>query len=250
MNNTFSKLIRLKALGLFLALSILSACGVRSTIDNSYDDSDYVLKDRYTEYCFNSTQQTLGIANVTSTPQQYLLDHSNVVAAINGVYYAADTDEPLGVVYYNGEQLADGRGSVRGYFLLDKEGKAIIQDDFNEDYSNQQIVIGTHPLLVLNGEVHDQSLEGRYVYLYNNGVPFAQNRHFRSAIGIKNDEVCLAHIDKYKTINDWATLLQSKGYVSALNLDGGGPSQLVIRDQEPVRAVVEDTKLIIYIEEK
>ena len=174
----------------------------------------------YAEYCFDSRETRIKMEVATTSPFQFVQEREDVIAAINGVYYAADDDQSLGIAYTNGKQLATGKGLISGYFVISNEGEVEVLEEFNGQYDDYQTVIGTHPLLVKNGTPHLQAFEPRYELMA-----------YRSAIGTKNgSDVCFVVSEEPFLMSDWSKLLASHGYKGALNLDGGPISQLVTQD--------------------
>jgi exopolysaccharide biosynthesis protein len=170
---------------------------------------------------------------VQGTPRSLGENDSTIQAAINGVYYGADDGKPQGSVFIDGVQYATKKGLVSGYFVLNEKG-AFVQ----EDLSDMQVDhIGTHPILLKDGLVHQQAQDPRYARLSN-----------RSAIGTKTgNEVCFALTESSISMPEWAELLQVKGYAHSMNLDGGGESQLYVKDRGSFGLGIEATPLIFFV---
>ena len=97
------------------------------------------------------------------------------------------------------------------------------------------LVIGTHPLLITDGKVSTQAQEDRY----------NTSEDFRSAIGYKNSQLCFVVSPNLILMEDWAKELLKNGYTQAINLDGGGTSQLALEGGKFYGPGVESTRMII-----
>jgi len=200
------------------------------------------------EYCFNITPKiSIGAKKATQFPADFLRSDANILAAINGVYW--DTDgTPLGEVFLaDNNHLANKQGRISGYLLVNKAGTEIkVAESFDENYQNYYFVVGTHPILLINSQVHSQAAEERY-NKYEDG---RDKVSYRSAIGTKDGRnICFAVSANTLTMSDWADLLLKSGYRDALNLDGGPVSQLAIRENNEVKtsgAGLTPTHLIIF----
>lgn len=196
---------------------------------------------RLEEYCFQiSPAKSIGMRQVDTTPERFLRENPNVEAAINGIYFGQE-NKLEGIAY-----LADGHHfaaekpeHIRGYFTVDRKGNKIqVSESLAGNIDNYWLVIGTHPLLVTNGEVHSQANEERY-----KGVAY------RSAIGTKNSNVCFAVSTDQILMNEWARRLKDAGYKGTINLDGGPISQMVVRDKERILVKGggnQNTRLVIF----
>ncbi len=175
------------------------------------------------EYCFEIDRDvSIGARNVTTTPEEFINQNPNVFVAINGVYFGQD-QRPEGLVFLSdNHHLATERPQhTRGYFTVNKRGdKVKVTEKLEDPLKDYWLVIGTHPLLVEDGHLHSQSQEARY----------SNSAAQRSAIGTKNGKnICFAVSKGDIAISNWAKKLESKGYLGAINLDGGPYSQLAVR---------------------
>lgn len=195
------------------------------------------------EYCFQiSPTRTIAMSKIDITPVEFLKQNPNLEAVINGIYFG-DFGEPLGLAY-----MADGHHfatemprDIRGYFSVNRNGNEIqVSEKLSGALDDYWIVIGTHPLLVVNGEPHAQSMEARYSRLMD----------YRSAIGTKGDNnICFAVSTDKLLIQDWARILKESGYQGAINLDGGPKSQLAVNENGTIRVSgpgTENTRLVIF----
>ncbi len=194
------------------------------------------------EYCFAITQDTtIGVARENILPADFLKKNTQVAAAINGVYYD-ENQEPMGIVFLaDDHHLGNKKGRVSGYFTINKSGtEVLVQKSFNENYADYWLVIGTHPVLLIDGKVDSDAQEKRY----------AKKDSFRSAIGTRDThDVCFAVSKNTVTMEVWATMLKTSGYKHAINLDGGPISQLSIRQNNSIESFGgenQPTRLVIF----
>src|SRR3989344_7322070 len=201
-----------------------------------------------------SEHQTIGVRELTTTPQKFVENNSDIAAAINGPYFSPNY-KTQGIVYLaEGQQLGDGNLEyVRGYFSVSKSGNEIKVGEvlggtgtLDEKLRNYWFVIGMHPLLVVNKAVHMQAREDMYKYDNQRGV----KKGYRSAIGTKNGKTIYFAVSEDKiTIEEWAERLQTFGYQGAINLDGGPFSQLAERKDGKIEVKGKGnspTRLIIF----
>lgn len=196
------------------------------------------------EYCFSvSPNKSIAMRSIDTTPEQFLRDNPNVEAAINGSYYGSD-NKTEGIAYLadNWHFATEKPEHTRGYFSVNRKGDEIkVSESLDKQLTDYFLVLGTHPLLVTNGEVNSQALEDRY----------AGRTSYRSAIGTKTgNDICFAVSTDTILMNEWAERLRDAGYDGALNLDGGPISQIAIRDSSDNISVkgkgTGNTKLVIF----
>ncbi len=195
------------------------------------------------EYCFTiSPHKSIAMRAVDTTPEQFLGDNPSVEAAINGLYYGPDNkNEGIAYLADNWHFATEKPAHTKGYFIVNREGNNIdVIASLEGSLTDYFLVLGTHPLLVTEGKVHDQSLEERY----------AGRTAYRSAIGTKTGkDICFAVSTDQIFIRDWAQRLKEERYRGALNLDGGPISQMAIRGDGVVSIKgngTENTKLVIF----
>lgn len=161
-------------------------------------------------------------------------EKNNALAAINGSFF--DVNRGGSVVFFrmHGETLAQGAVNRRLYsenggIGISGVGSATILARPDDGWLSidDPTVLGSGPLLLLNGEVQT----------FNND-PFNQNRHPRTAVGITEmGENLLITVDGRSseaygmTIPELTELMQSLGAISALNLDGGGSTAMWIQNK-------------------
>ena len=104
-----------------------------------------------------------------------------------------------------------------------------IEENLGDGWQNMDFIIGCGPRLVENGRVHVTVDEEDFP------ADIRIGRAPRSAVGITKDgRYLLAVVDGRQshsvglTLTDWAKLLVKFGAQDALNLDGGGSSDLVV----------------------
>jgi len=196
------------------------------------------------EYCFSvSPNKYIAMREVDTTPEQFLRDNPTVEAAINGSYYGSD-NKTEGIAYLadNWHFATEKPEHTRGYFSVNRKGDEIkVSESLDGKLTDYFLVLGTHPLLVTDGNVHSQACEDRY----------RGRRFYRSAIGTKTGkDICFAVSTDAIFMNEWAERLKNAGYDGALNLDGGPISQMAIRDRSNNISLkgkgTENTKLVIF----
>ena len=195
------------------------------------------------EHCFQiSPSKKIGMREIDTTPEQFLRQNPNVEAVINGTYFGQDK-RPEGIAY-----LADGhhfatRGPehTRGYFAVNREGSRVqVSEKLAGNLNNYWLVIGTHPLLVVNGEIHNQANENRYV---------ERTPSYRSAIGTKDNGICFAVSTGEISMREWAKRLKEVGYQGAINLDGDPISQMAVRERDRILVKgggTQNTRLVVF----
>lgn len=136
-------------------------------------------------------------------------ERSGASLVINGGFFD-EVFRPLGLRERRGERIHPVRNASWGIFLLGGKGPAIIhQRDWNPEGVSMAIQVG--PRLLVDGKVPSFKETG-------------PSR--RSALGITAEGlVVVAASDQPLLLREWALLLQKES-VQALNLDGGGSSQI------------------------
>lgn len=193
------------------------------------------------EYCSRISQDiTIGMRKVDQTPEEFIRENPKVQAVINGIYF--DKNSKLeGMAYFaeNHHFAIEKPEHIRGYFSVDKTGNNIlVSEKLVENLNDYWLVLGTHPLLVMNGEVHNQSNEMRYI-----------GSAYRSAIGIKNGNICFAVSEDKISMSEWGGILKNSGYQGAINLDGGPISQMAVRNKDQIVVQgggTQNTKLVVF----
>ena len=161
---------------------------------------------------------------------------NKAIAAINGGYFNMKTKKPCAYLKMNGKSATDFynfRGTrplcVNGTIEVSKNGivslgpaKPDAEYDADDDV---ETVLTTGPVLLFNGEKVD--LHIKY-----------DPRHPRSALGItKDNQVLLVTVDgrtKESAGASWGEmqeLMKMLGCTEAINLDGGGSTTLVVKNE-------------------
>ncbi len=127
---------------------------------------------------------------------------------------------------------------ARPVLMLDKNKRAQITESQNMPDGARQVIAGSD-LLLRDGKI-----------ALNNATNFALNRHPRTAVGLSDDGKTLVLVvvdgrDAQKalgmTLNELTDLMRSLGCTDALNLDGGGSSEMVLRDAQSEQLRVLNT---------
>ncbi len=189
------------------------------------------------EYCFDLREREIRMEKVTTFVDEYQAERG-VAAAMNGMYWGADDGEPQGVAHTAREgDVATGKGLVSGYFMIDEQGPRV-SENLDEELDEYEMVIGTHPLLVQDGAVHEQALGERY----------NRQQTFRSALGAKSqNEACFVVSGQVFTMHEWAQLLVDRGYEQVINLDGGPVAQLAT-PEGLFGLALQETRLVLFVE--
>lgn len=176
-----------------------------------------------------------GVSGQVSDTQRYFdntpayQDHK-IVAAVNGDWYNMATGQPRGLTIIEGKKINDWRalpvdGYEGYYFAITKEGKPIISINNDPAFlATLDQAIGGSMLLLKDG----QRVHG--------GLQDTMNVTW-SAIGIKADGTVVTlgcHGQSYPvscgyTESEVAMLMQARGCVDAMMLDGSGSSTYVSR---------------------
>lgn len=168
--------------------------------------------------------------------RQTTLDHmqaavaggENIIAAINTNFFNINTNyAPIGLVIKDGVKISPA--TAYGFFAVTEEGEVIIDKGDN------------YPSYEKNGVKLDMAVSGSVILLSNGRLTdkaSTKDVHPRSLIGIAEDgTVIIGVIDgRQPTHSNGASLarcalwMQSLGAKTVLNLDGGGSSNLILRD--------------------
>lgn len=106
----------------------------------------------------------------------------------------------------------------------------LVESFNNSVLTEADVIVGAGPLLMENGKINVRTQEEKIA------KDIAQGRSPRTAIGIKEDgSILLVVVDGRSisscgmSLNELANLLRKLGAVDALNFDGGGSSEMVIK---------------------
>ena len=152
-----------------------------------------------------------------------------VIAGVNADFFFINSDyHPEGLAIKNGTLISVGDGS-RPYFAITKDNKAIIgKSGASADTNSIFTAVGGSHVIVEDGKVADVDM----------GDSFGYTAHPRTVVGIKKDNtVILAVIDGRQpsvsngaSLEKCAELMISLGAQTAINLDGGGSSTMIVVD--------------------
>ncbi len=154
----------------------------------------------------------------------------NVIVSTNADGYDMSTGEPGGLLIMNGKEWHGIGGG--GFFGITKDGKAVIgtKDDYNNTYRGQlaDAVGGFGTMLIQNGEIAVSRTDNYYT-----------SRAPRTAVGItKTGKVVLMVFDGRQepyscggSMEEIAQIMFEAGCVDAVNLDGGGSTTFVAKQQ-------------------
>jgi uncharacterized protein YigE (DUF2233 family) len=146
---------------------------------------------------------------------------TNSVAAVNGGFFD-ENNHSLGLRQSNGKQISSLRHANWGvFFVQDRKAKIVHTRDFqNIDQRSITEAIQCGPRLVVDG--HPTDLKDQWAR--------------RTGMGITaNGKVLIAVCDSEMSLRQWAKFWAAKNGLhceQALNLDGGGSSQLSIKSND------------------
>ena len=173
----------------------------------------------------NAAQEKYGDPNSPDYIPNY-----NVIVSTNADGYNMATGEPGGLLVMNGKEwhgIDNG-----GFFGITKDGKAVIgtKDEYNSIYKDKiaEAVGGFGTMLIKDGKI---------VVAHNDN--YTKDRAPRTAIGItKTGKVVIMVFDGRQepyscggSMQEIAQILFEAGCVSAVNLDGGGSTTFVAKQQ-------------------
>lgn len=153
----------------------------------------------------------------------------NIIAGINTNFFNIHSDySPLGIVVKDGVEIAPASSSY-DFFGITEDGEIIIDSG------------SRYHIYVNSGKKFVHAVSGSKIILdkgYITEQATIDNVHPRSLVGITEDgKIIIAAIDGRQTNHsNGATLarcalwMRSLGAVTALNLDGGGSTNLILRD--------------------
>lgn len=105
---------------------------------------------------------------------------------------------------------------------------AVVYEPLGEPWDEAEFIVGVGPRLLENGKVHVTAAEEEMP------PDIRYGRAPRSAVGVKaNGNFVLAVVDGRQaisrgcTLTEWAELLKKFGVTDAINLDGGGSSEII-----------------------
>ncbi|HET7697185.1 MAG TPA: phosphodiester glycosidase family protein [Vicinamibacterales bacterium] len=169
------------------------------------------------------------------------------IAAVNAGFFAVDTGAPAGLLKVRG-RLLGGNARARGAVaFLDRQGRTLLLFDrvsadrgrgsyapslgsAVRDWQTAKDAVGGAGLLMLNGREFDEWTEERIA------AGFDTTRHPRTMIGEDGTSIWLVTVDGRQpwlslgmSFTELRGLARRLGLRSALNLDGGGSTTMVVR---------------------
>lgn len=158
------------------------------------------------------------------------IENYNVIASINAGGYDMANGEPGGLLVMKGVEYAPINSD--GFFAILKDGTAMIGTtaQYNNGYKEliEEAIGGFGTTLVKNGKVHITATTDYYT-----------SRSSRTAVGItKSGKVVFMVMDGRQgeytcggSMEEIAQVMLDAGCVEAINLDGGGSSTFVAREE-------------------
>lgn len=177
-----------------------------------------------------------------------LAQENNAIAAINGGFFNMKSGGAVDLVRIDNQTInttVAPSNRANAYFAFHKKQVEISADSTLIDTFPNILLSG--PLLIHHKEVLNLSKNA-----------FNDNRHPRTAIGIKKNKLYFVTVDgrnaeaQGATLNELAKILLWIGSENALNLDGGGSTTMFIKDQ-PDNGVVNypcDNKIYDHLGER
>lgn len=162
-----------------------------------------------------------------------LAKEANAIVAINGGFFDMKNGGAVDFIKVNHKIVNPTRSkSVRAnaYFAFDKKSTKITSDSLS---------IGHYPNIMLAGPM--LLTEKERSTLAKNA--FNDNRHPRTAVGMKGNKLILITVDGRRSqsqgmnLHELANVLKWHGCDNAMNLDGGGSTAMYIHDQ-PYNGIV------------
>ena len=128
-------------------------------------------------------------------------------------------------------QILSAHGAVtKAMAGLQVGDRVVIHQSLGDEWDQALHVLGAGPLLVKNGEIFVSATEEEF------GADVAAGRAPRTAVGITdNGHILLVVVDgrqsfsRGMTLRELAFLLRDLGAKDAMNLDGGGSSEMIVR---------------------
>ena len=160
----------------------------------------------------------------------YYIPNYNVIASINGAGYNMSTGEPGGLLVMNGVEYHPVNGN--GFFGILKDGTPVIgtTQEYNTIYKDQvqEGIAGFGSTLVIDGKINISASSNYYT-----------DRASRTAVGItKTGKVVFMVLDGRQepwscggSMQEIAQIMLEAGCVHAINLDGGGSTTYVAREE-------------------
>lgn len=153
----------------------------------------------------------------------------NALAAINGTFFNINEQphNPWYLVMMNGERVGRGSGGSGGIACNDDLESLYVGKHNREVFDKSRFVICGNPLLIDEGTMK-----------YTDADKDAPDRHPRTFVGTTPDRylflvVCEGRRKECAGMNNWEMMkfLEALGCNNGFNLDGGGSSTMVVREE-------------------
>lgn len=185
-----------------------------------------------------SDQMAASTADRTDPTSDQFIENYTPIAGVNADFFNMNTGEPSGVlmmngVQYHGPQIDTKTGQImtgRSFFAIMKDGTPVIDEAVNWDNykDDAKEAVGGHVVLVRDGQILQSSSSDYY-----------KTRAPRTCIGIREDgKVVMVVIDGRQepfstgaSQYEAAQVMLDAGCVIAINLDGGGSSTFVAKQE-------------------
>jgi exopolysaccharide biosynthesis protein len=210
-------------------------------------DNKYVFSnDLFVNHKSPDVKVNIGLAKSSGNPRETIasmVTRTGAVAGINGGYFAND-GENLGLVVIDGKIVAPSvkRRPPRSVFGINSTGNVFIDRVFDKDgklftvvnnmWEGMVIALGGGPRLITNGNI---TINAEEEALGKGGNDITRPTG-RTALGVdKKNNIVMTTISSYHDnhksgvqLPELANHLLSRGVVNALNLDGGGSTEMSV----------------------
>ena len=205
-----------------------------TTADISRDDvivqTSYM--DQYRDKKLGMSKLTDQVASANAyysdpSSPQFVSEYYNVVAGVNASFYNMTTGQPTGICYIDGVDF--GTNAYPAFFAILKDGTAVIDDRGNKGNYDIWQAVGGSQWIVRDGADVTASASGSY----------NTDRHCRTSVGITADgKVVTMALDGRQSpysiggsMHEIAQIMLEAGCVYAINLDGGGSTTYVAKQE-------------------
>ena len=193
-------------------------------------------KDQYRSKVLGMSKLTDQVASANeyySDPAspQFISEYYNVVAGVNASFYNMTTGQPIGITYIDG--VSFGTSSYDNFFAILKDGSAVIDYAKNlGNYTGDKAIMqaaGGSQWIVRDGNDVTAAVSGSY----------NTERHCRTSVGITAEgKVVFMVLDGRQepfscggSMHEIAQIMLEAGCVAAINLDGGGSTTYVAKQE-------------------
>ena len=161
----------------------------------------------------------------------FIMVYYYVVAGVNASFYNMTTGQPIGITYIDG--VSFGTSSYDNFFAILKDGSAVIDYAKNlGNYTGDKAIMqaaGGSQWIVRDGNDVTAAVSGSY----------NTERHCRTSVGITAEgKVVFMVLDGRQepfscggSMHEIAQIMLEAGCVAAINLDGGGSTTYVAKQE-------------------